>query len=65
MCVCMYVCECMYVCKYVCMYVCLCVWLLFYRRVNPEAALNWFLVKANRCYELKVVKNIREWWGSK
>jgi hypothetical protein len=32
--------------------------LLFYRRVNSEAAVNWVLVKANRSSGLKVVKKI-------
>jgi len=30
--------------------------LLFYRRVKPEAAVNWVLVKVNRSSGLKVVK---------
>jgi len=42
--------------------VCVCIYihthtLISYRRVKSDAAVNWILVKANRCSGLKVVKN--------
>jgi len=39
--------------------------LSFYRRVNLEAAVNWVLVKANKCSGPKLVKKTRESWESK
>jgi hypothetical protein len=37
----------------------------FYRRVKSNAAVNWFLVKANRCSSLKVVNKKSKLWDRK
>jgi hypothetical protein len=36
--------------------------LSFYRRVKSEAAVNWVLVKVNRCSGLKAVKKKENRW---